>query len=114
MLPAESYSLPESFSLESRQELLDEIIRIYDLADKVMSCIMREGITRRAVQHELTQPFVGQAVNLANTVVVLYREVASGNALVTPEVRNTIEDEFRTFFAALDTWIEGVEEKLMT
>lgn len=113
MQTAVEKSLPASFTVDQRQWLFDEIVRVYDFADEVLGAVALDGLTNRDVQLELATPFITQLTSSANILAAYYTEVAQGNRPITPDLQDTIEKAFRNFFEAMRDLLEGMEEKLM-
>jgi hypothetical protein len=107
------YTLPASFTPQKREELFEEIVELYDLADEIMEAVADERVTNRAVQLELAKPFVTQIVNSANILSAFYTEVVRNNRPITPELQDTFESAFRNIFYAFRDFLDGAEEKLL-
>jgi GTP1/Obg family GTP-binding protein len=107
-------TLPASFTPERQEELFDEIVRLYDLADEVMTIASKEGVANRTQQLELARPFVTQVVNSANTLSAFYTEVVRNGRSITPELQDTFETALQNIFHAFTEFLDGVEEKLLS
>jgi len=113
MNPTAEYPLPASFTPQKREELFDEIVRLYDLADEVMSSVALESVENREVQLELAKPFVTQVLNSANILSAFYTEVVRKGRPITPDLQDTFETAFRNIFYAFRDFLDGAEEKLL-
>lgn len=108
-----SFAFPASFTPEKRQELFEEIVRLYDLADNALALVQRDKVPNRDVQLELLTPFVTQVINSANILSAFYNEVVNKNLPITPDLQDTFESAFRNIFYAYKEFIDGAEAKLL-
>jgi hypothetical protein len=107
------YQLPASFSPQKREELFEQIVELYDLADGIMEAVAQDGVKNRSVQLDLAKPFVTQIVNSANVLSAFYTEVVRNGRAITPELQDTFETAFRNIFYAFRDFLDGAEEKLL-
>jgi len=106
--------LPASFTPRKQEELFDQIVELYDLADNVLASVAAEDATHQREQLELVQPFVTQVSNSTNILSAFYTEVVRNHRPITPELQDTMEIAFRNIFFAYRDFLEGIKHKFLS
>lgn len=104
-------SIPVSFTPEKKQELFEEIVRLYDLVDDALAVTQHPDVVNRDIQVELLTPFVTQVTNSTNILSAFYNEVVNKGLPITEQVQETYESAFRNIFYAYKDFIDGAEMK---
>jgi RNAse (barnase) inhibitor barstar len=107
------YSLPASFTPKEQEQLFEEIVKLYDLADDVLASVARENVKNRDVQMALVKPVITQVTNSANILSAFYTEVVRNERPITLELQDTMETALRNIFVAIKEFAEDAQEKLM-
>jgi len=102
-----------SYAPQKREELFEEIVTLYDLADDVLASLAEEDATHRNEQLELVKPFVMQVTNATNSLSALYTDAVRNGKAVTPELPAAFEGELQTIFYAYRDLLEGVKHKFL-
>ena len=107
-------TLPESFTQEQREELFQEIVQLYDLADDMMAAVELPENNYRGASQELATPFVTQVTNSANILSAFYTEVVHKGRPITAELQDTFEKAFQNVFYAYRDFLDTIEERFLT
>lgn len=113
MSTATEHTLPASFTPKQQEELFDEIVQLYDLADDVLASVVAEDATHRTEQMELITPFITQVTNSANILSAFYTEVVRNGRPITQDLQDTFEKAFQNVFYAYRDLLEGVKIKFL-
>jgi Tfp pilus assembly PilM family ATPase len=111
---AKEYALPESFTPQEQQELFDEIVRLYDLADDVLASVAQQGTVSRDVQMELVKPVITQVTNSANILSAFYTEVVRNKRPITRELQDTFETALKNIFLTVKEFADNAEKKFLS
>jgi hypothetical protein len=105
---------PKPMSMEEKEAFFrHSILTLYDLVDDVVNSMGLEGITNRSAQLEAAAPMIEQANRSIDTIAGIYTEIMKSNEPITDTRRRMMEDAFHDFFAALKTFTDDVETKLL-
>jgi hypothetical protein len=104
-------ALSQSPAAAETNELLQEIMRIYTLADNITSKIENSDTATREIYLEIANPYIEAAMSLADVISQYYVEAAKSNWNVTPELQELVEEEFHSFFEVMRDTTGKLEDK---
>ena len=106
------FELPESFTSETAEYLLEEIFKIYDFIDSVLLEASREDLTDKELMLEMVSPFTAAVLNSMDIFLRLYTEVITRKTPITLELQEKFEGAFNDIFYAYKEFLDISEEKL--
>lgn len=106
----EHFKLPEDFTAEKREALLQDIVSLYDVLDEITRSVEdSEDARQREKLREIVAQLVVQGRCSTDILVALFTDVGFHGRPITQDIRSACEKALRAVFNAIHDYAWEVE-----